>query len=100
MSRSACTAARDELLHALTPPDNGPLPPLPERFTIQTQGMGFYVNADPMQLKAAMDLLKLAQNITFARDFIQSGNDTSMSLARRTCRHRRADPVRRHSGLS
>lgn len=57
------------------------------------------MNATPLQALAATDLLKLAQNITFARDFIQPGNDTA-DPARRTCRNRYARPVRRYGGLT
>lgn len=76
-------SARDELLRAVPARTDQPVPPPPDRFQIKAQGMGSYVGGSPSQILAAMALLDLAQNITYARDFIRSGSDTAMALRAR-----------------
>ncbi|MBA4490733.1 hypothetical protein [Paracoccus sp. S1E-3] len=73
-------SARDELLRSVPARSDQPVPPWPDRFQIEAQGLGSYVGASPSQILAATALLKMAENITLARDFIRPGSDIAMTL--------------------
>ena len=73
-------SARDELLRAVPARTDQPVPPPPDRFQIEVQGLGSDVGGSPSQILAATALLDLARNITYARDFIRPGSDTAMAL--------------------
>lgn len=73
-------SAFDELRAALPAPNDPAAPARNGPFLIAAQGLGTYVAASPGQLLAAMDLLELSRNITFAQDYIRPGNSTAMQL--------------------